>query len=66
MSSAKPLFRPDVLRKHLQYFNLPAAVKDLRPELSKWAGLIESNRIDSLTEKEIVLEMTVRAAKDSL
>ena len=51
---AKPLFRPDVLRKHLQYFNLPAAIKDLRPELSKWAGLIESNRIDSLTEKEIL------------
>jgi hypothetical protein len=51
---ARPLFRPDVLRKHLQYFNLPASVKDLRPELSKWAGLIESNRIDSLTEKEIL------------
>jgi len=51
---AKPLFRPDVLRKHLQYFNLPTAVKDLRPELSKWAGLIESNRIDSLREKEIL------------
>jgi hypothetical protein len=30
----KPLFRPDVLRKHLQYFNLPASVKDLRPECS--------------------------------
>jgi hypothetical protein len=51
---AKPLFRPDVLRKHLDHFALPAAVKNLRPELAKWAGLIESKRIDDLTEKEIL------------
>src|SRR5438128_2395195 len=51
---AKPLFRPDVLRKQLAYFNLPAAAKALRPELSKWAELIESKQIDDFTEKEIL------------
>src|SRR5262245_52912921 len=51
---AKPLFRPDVLRKNLAYFNLPAPAKSLRPELQKWAGLIESKQIDTLAEREIL------------
>ncbi|GEM_PF-6375667 len=44
----KPLFRPDVLRKQLAYFNLPAAAKALRPELAKWKGLIESKQIKAV------------------
>lgn len=49
---SKPLIRPDVLREKLRYFNLPAAVKALRPDLENWKALIESKRLDEHTEKE--------------
>lgn len=51
---SKPLFRPDVLRKHLAYFNPSDAVKTLLPELGKWAELIQSKKIEEFTEKEIL------------
>ena len=51
---ARPLFRPDVLRKQLAYFNLSETVKSLRPDLAKWAELIDSGRVDKLKEQEIL------------
>ena len=57
---ARPLFRPDALRKHLAYFNLSEAVKKLRPELEKWAELIDSKQIEELGEKEISIPRKAR------
>jgi hypothetical protein len=51
---AKPLFRPDVLRKQLAHFTLPETAQKLRPELAKWAQLIQSKELDDFTEKEIL------------
>lgn len=51
---AKPLFRPDVLRRDVATFELPEHVEALRPKLAHWAELIQSKKIDSFTEKELL------------
>lgn len=50
---AKPLFRPDVLRAHLQGFASPT-VDTVRPKLVQWAELIRSGRVDALNERELL------------
>lgn len=50
----KPLFRPDVLRPHVERFTLPASVEALRPTLTKWAGMLASGKADTFTEKELL------------
>lgn len=51
---AKPLFRPDVVRKHLAQFKLPAHVELFQPKLVKWKNLIQSRKADKLTEKQLL------------
>ena len=51
---AKPLFRPDVLRDHLQRFTLPATVATHRPLLDKWATMLKSERANRFNEKELL------------
>ncbi len=50
---AKPLFRPDVLRPHLDGFLLrdPASIA---PIMKRWADLLSSPRSESLNEKELL------------
>jgi hypothetical protein len=48
---AKPLFRPDVLRSHLQAFALPDVD---RSKLKSWASDIAERRIDRHGEKAIL------------
>ncbi|MCG8583202.1 MAG: hypothetical protein MI757_00630, partial [Pirellulales bacterium] len=51
---AKPLFRPDVLRPHLEGFQMPAHIADFREKLDHWAKLIESGRANSFKEQELL------------
>jgi hypothetical protein len=51
---AKPLFRPDVLRPHVDAFTLPPHVESCRPKLEHWAELIRTERIDNFRESEIL------------
>ena len=51
---AKPLFRPDVLRGHLQGFDPPERAESAKPKLAQWAELIRSGRVDALNERELL------------
>lgn len=52
---AKPLFRPDVLRNHLQAFLLPARIAQHRESLDKWAEMFKKGgRGHRFNEKEIL------------
>ena len=51
---AKPLFRPDVLRNHLEAFELPAHLAAFRPKLAHWADLLSSGKANTFTEQEIL------------
>lgn len=51
---AKPLFRPDVLRTHLEGFELPSHVDAFRPKLKHWADLIASGKANTFKEQEIL------------
>lgn len=51
---AKPLFRPDVLRGHLDGFELPPSVAAAHERISHWANLVASGRLDSFNEQEIL------------
>jgi hypothetical protein len=51
---AKPLFRPDVLRSHVDGFQLPERVDELRPKLQHWAELISSGRAAKFKEQELL------------
>ena len=48
---AKPLFRPDVLRSHLESFPLPSVDT---AKLSHWANLIATGRVNGFGEQEIL------------
>lgn len=50
---SKPLFRPDVLRSHLQDFTPSFRDQDLA-KLRQWADTIRSGRVDSFNEREIL------------
>ena len=43
---AKPLFRPDVLRTHLEAFVLPEWVEPLRAKVGQWGELVGSGQIE--------------------
>ncbi|MFN0051663.1 MAG: Eco57I restriction-modification methylase domain-containing protein [Planctomycetales bacterium] len=51
---AKPLFRPDVLRPHLSGFELSSQVMAARPQVERWAELLNSTQGDSLKETELL------------
>lgn len=51
---AKPLFRPDVLRPHLQAFKLPENLDATRETFGRWAKLLASRKADKLKEKELL------------
>ena len=51
-ADAKPLFRPDVLRRHLEAFDLPERVEAFGPKLDQWAELLSSGR--KLKEQELL------------
>ena len=51
---AKPLFRPDVLRPHVDAYALPPHVEQFRPKLEHWAELIRTDRINNFRESEIL------------
>lgn len=51
---AKPLFRPDVLRGHLDGFVLPPHVEPLRERIAHWTNLIATGRLDAFNEQEIL------------
>lgn len=51
---AKPLFRPDVLRPHVDAFTLPPHVEQFRPKLEHWAELIRTERLNNFRESEIL------------
>ncbi|MCX7429269.1 MAG: N-6 DNA methylase [Planctomycetia bacterium] len=51
---AKPLFRPDVLRAHLDAFPLPGHVDAFRPKLAHWADLLASGKASGFKEQEIL------------
>src|SRR5436309_1014175 len=49
---AKPLFRPDVLRPHLQTFDLPPNLDQSKATLAKWATMFSSDR--KFNERELL------------
>lgn len=51
---AKPLFRPDVLRPHLQAFKLPENFDATKETFGRWARLLTSRNADKLKEKELL------------
>ncbi|MCX6864923.1 MAG: hypothetical protein NTV46_01650, partial [Verrucomicrobia bacterium] len=51
---SKPLFHPEVIRRQLRNFVLPASVEDSRPRLQHWANLIHSGQADSLKETDLL------------
>jgi hypothetical protein len=51
---AKPLFRPDVLRSHLDAFSLPERVEALRGQLADWADMLDTSRADRFKEQELL------------
>jgi hypothetical protein len=55
-ADAKPLFRPDVLHRHVKAFALPAALDAVRGDLAAWADLVASGRIDQFKETELLPE----------
>jgi hypothetical protein len=53
---AKPLFGPDVVRRHLKKFLLPPHVEQLRPELAKRAAMLASSEASAFKETELLPE----------
>ena len=51
---AKPLFRPDVLRPHLQAFDWPANLDQTRQALARWSQLLASERAVKFKEQELL------------
>lgn len=51
---AKPLFRPDVLRPHLQAFPWPTNLSESRAILGKWATMLSTGRADKFKEQELL------------
>ena len=51
---AKPLFRPDVLRSHLDAFSLPERVEPLRGQLADWADMLGTGRANRFKEQELL------------
>jgi hypothetical protein len=53
-AESKPLFHPEVIRRQLRNFVLPASVADSRPRLQHWADLISSGQADQLKETALL------------
>jgi len=53
-AESKPLFHPEVIRRQLRNFVLPASVAESRPRLQHWADLISSGRADQLKETDLL------------
>ena len=53
-AESKPLFHPEVIRRQLRHFVLPASVADSRPRLQHWADLISSGQADKLKETDLL------------
>lgn len=51
---AKPLFRPDALRPHLQSFPWPANLAESKAILAKWAMMLSTGRADKFKEQELL------------
>jgi len=51
---SKPLFHPEVIRRHLRSFVLPASVGESLPKLQLWADRINSGEADKLKETELL------------
>ena len=51
---AKPLFRPDVLRSHLDGFTLPERIEPLRGQLADWADMLATGRANRFKEQELL------------
>jgi SAM-dependent methyltransferase len=51
---SKPLFHPEVLRRQVRAFILPAYVRDWQPKLQHWADLIASGRADNFKETALL------------
>ena len=51
---AKPLFRPDVLRPHLQSFVWPENLTESKAILAKWATMLSTGRADKFKEQELL------------
>ncbi len=51
---AKPLFRPDLIRPHIDQFVLPDHVERFRDKLKNWKELLKSGRGDKLKETELL------------
>ena len=51
---AKPLFRPDVLRPHLQSFAWPENLAASKATLARWAELFSTGRADKFKEQELL------------
>ncbi len=63
---AKPLFRPDVLRPHLQAFKLPENLDAIRETFGRWAKLLASRKADKLKEKELLPVFLTEILGDAL
>jgi len=51
---SKPLFHPEVIRRHLRSFILPPSVEESLPKLQLWADRINSGEADKLKETELL------------
>ncbi len=51
---AKPLFRPDVLRSHLQAFTWPKNLAETKAALARWAELFSTGRADKFKGQELL------------
>ncbi len=51
---AKPLFRPDVLRPHLQAFQWPDNLDKTKATLTRWGNMLATGRADKFKEQELL------------
>lgn len=63
---AAPLFRPDVLRRHLAGFIPPASAQAFRASLTRWAELLGSARGNAYKESELLADFLTHVFVEGL
>jgi len=63
---AKPLFRPDVLRPHLQAFKWPENIDKTKAALTRWGNMLATGRADKFKEQELLPDFLTEIFCDAL
>lgn len=65
-TSAAPLFRPDIIRRHLAGFTPPANAEPLRATLGRWAELLSGERGQRYRETELLADFLTHVFVEGL